>query len=41
MKKIHVSQIWKIFNGSCSIKDFVRNDQLIMKCKTKSALFLL
>ena len=41
MTKIKVSQICKIFNGSCSVKDFVRNDQLIMKCMTKSALFLL
>ena len=41
MTKISVSQICKIFNGSCSIKDFVRNGQLIMKCMTKSALFLL
>ena len=41
MTKIDVSQICKIFNGSCFIKDFVRNDQLIMKRMTKSALFLL
>ena len=38
MTKINVSQICKIFNGSCSIKDFIRNDQLIMKCMTKSAI---
>ena len=41
MAKINVSQICKIFNGFCSVKDFVKNDQLIMKCMTKSALFLL
>ena len=41
MIKINVSQICKIFNGPCSIKDFVRNDQLTMKCMTKGALFLL
>ena len=41
MTKINVSQIGKIFNGSCSIKDFVGDDQLIMKCMTKSVLFLL
>ena len=41
MAKINVSQICTIFNGSCSVKDFVRNDKLIMKCMTKSALFLL
>ena len=41
MTKINVSQICKIFNGSCFVKDIVRNDQLIMKRMTKSALFLL
>ena len=41
MTKINISQICKIFNGSCSSKDFVRDDQLIMKCMSKSALFLL
>ena len=41
MTKVNVSQICKLFNGSCSIKDFVRDDQLIMKCLTKCALFLL
>ena len=35
MTKINVSQICKIFNGSCSSKDFVRVDQLIMKCMSK------
>ena len=33
MTKIIVSQICKIFNGSCSLKDFVRDDQFIMKCQ--------
>ena len=41
MTKINVSQICKIFNGPCSSKDFVRDDQLIMKCMSKSALCLL
>ena len=41
MTKINASPIRKIFNGSCSSKDFVRDDQLIMKCMSKSALFLL
>ena len=41
MTKINVSQICKIFNGSCSLKDFARDDQLIMKCMSKSALCLL
>ena len=41
MTKISISQIFKFFNGSCSSKDFVRDDQLIMKCMSKSALCLL
>ena len=41
MTKINVSQICKIFNGSCSLKNFVRDDQLIMKCMSISALCLL
>ena len=41
MTKIILSQICKIFNGSCSSKDFVRDDQLIMKCMSKSVLCLL
>ena len=39
MTKINVSQICTIFNGSCSIKDFVGDDQLIMKCMTKNVFF--
>ena len=41
MTKINISQICKIFYCSCSLKDFVRDDQLIMKCMSKSALCLL
>ena len=41
MKKINLSQIYEILNGSHSIKDFVKDDQLIMNLMTKSALFLL
>ena len=41
MTKINVSQICTILNGSGSIKDFVRGDQLIMNCMTKCAVFLL
>ena len=41
MTKINVSQICKIFNGSCSSEDFVRDDQLMMKCMSKGALCLL
>ena len=41
MTKINVSQICKISNGSCSSKDFVRDDQLIMKRMSKSVLCLL
>ena len=41
MTKINISQICKIFNGSCSSKDFGRDDQLIMKYMSKSALCLL
>ena len=40
MTKINISQICKIFNGSCYSKDCVRDDQLIMKCMSKSALCL-
>ena len=40
MTKTNVSQICKIF-CSCSSKDFVRDDQLIMKYMSKSALCLL
>ena len=35
MAKINVSQICKIFNGSCFIKEFAGGDQLIMKCMIK------
>ena len=38
MTKINVSQIFLILNGSRSIQDFVRDDQLIMNCMTKFAL---
>ena len=41
MTRINVSQICKILNSSYSSKDFVRDDQLIMKCVSKSALCLL
>ena len=41
MIKLNISEICKILNGSCSIKDFVREDQLIMKCMIKIELFLL
>ena len=41
MTKINVSQIFLILNGSGSIKDFVRDDQVIMNCMTKCAVFLL
>ena len=40
-RKINISQILKIFNGSCSTENFVGYDQLIMMYMTKSALFLL
>ena len=40
MTTITVSQIYKILNGSYSIKDFVKDDKLIMNRMTKSALFL-
>ena len=33
MTKINISQICKISNGSCSSKDFVRDDQLINACQ--------
>ena len=41
MTKINVSQICKIFNGSCSIKEFVGDDQLIMKRMIKSRFIFL
>ena len=41
MTKIKVSQICKIFNGSCFIKEFVGDDQLIMKCMIKRCFILL
>ena len=39
MTKINVSQICKIFNGSCFEKELVWDDQLIMKCIIKFVLF--
>ena len=39
MTKINPSQICKIFNCFCFIKEFVRDDQLIMKCMIKGVLF--
>ena len=41
MTKINVSQICKIFNGSCFEKEIVGDDQLIMKCMIKMCLILL
>ena len=41
MTKIIVSQICKIFNGSCFIKKFVGDDQAIMRCMIKRCFTLL
>ena len=41
MIKINISQICKIFNGSCFIKEFVGDNQLIMKCMIKRSFILL
>ena len=41
MTRINVSQICKIFNGSCSIKEFVEDDQLIMKRVIKRCFIFL
>ena len=41
MTKINISQIYKIFNGSHPIKDFVKDGQLIMSGKTKCASLML
>ena len=41
MTMINLSQICKIFNCSCFIKEFVRDDQLIMKCMIKRCFILL
>ena len=35
------SQICKIFNGFCFIKEFVGGDQLIMNCMIKMCFILL
>ena len=41
MTKINVSEICKIFNGSFFIKEFVWDDQLIMKCMIKRCFIFL
>ena len=40
MSKVNVSQICKIFNGSCFIKEVVGDDQLLMKCMIKNMFYV-